>query len=141
MHDHIGGHDGHIFLFEDAAALGPVGQDHLDILGGLLVGVGGGALAVAEDHGTALVGHADRGEEGTLEIAALSGGEGQARLLEHLPDGALADILTGLHQSGGELVDIVPQGIAVLPNSNRRASGKGGLGKNSRWRVLLFSNC
>ena len=44
--------------------------------------------------------------------------QGQAGLLVELPDGRLPGLLPRLHQPRGQLIDVAPDGIAVLPNQH-----------------------
>ena len=75
-------------------------------------------LGTVTVNGTAaFVGHADGGEEGAAVAASVFGSEGQAGFLEHFPGAGGQQIFAGLHQTCGELIDIVPQGIAVLPDT------------------------
>ena len=118
MHQHIGAHDGHVFLPQDALAFLTVGQHYLNVLAGFLIAVGGITGAVAKDGAAALVGHADGGEIGTGPVGGGHGLEVQAGLLVHFTGGGVQHILAGFHQTSGELVDIIIDGVAELTDQH-----------------------
>ena len=118
MHQHIGAGEGYVFLLENAAAFRSVSNDHLNFLTGLLVAVGGFAAAIAEYGSAAFVGHAHAHEKGLGPAAGIDWRERKSGLLEHFPDAGLQQVLSRLHQSGGELIDEASDGIAVLPDQH-----------------------
>ena len=48
----------------------------------------------------------------------LHGGQSQPGFLKKLPDGSLPGVLSGLHQSGGQLIDKPAHRVAVLPDED-----------------------